>query len=111
MRSMRHWRECWYAYDERSVDMATPSGSDNSRVDWNPHLDPRPLIRYVDVSAVSRDELRIVSDAEHSSANAPSRARKVVNAGDTIFATVRPTLRRIAQIPASLDGEIVSTAF
>ena len=31
--------------------------------------------------------------------------------GDTIFATIRPTLRRIAQIPSSLDGEIVSTAF
>ena len=78
---------------------------------WSPRLDPRPSIRYVDVSAVSRDELRIVSDAEHSASNAPSRARKVVKAGDTIFATVRPTLRRIAQIPASLDGEIVSTAF
>ena len=78
---------------------------------WNPRTDPRPLIRYVAVSAVSRDELRIVSEAEHSAANAPSRARKVVKAGDTIFATVRPTLRRIAQIPASLDDEIVSTAF
>ena len=78
---------------------------------WNPRTDPRPLIRYVDVSAVSREELRIVSDAKHSAANAPSRARKVVKTGDTIFATVRPILRRIAQIPASLDGEIVSTAF
>ena len=78
---------------------------------WNPRTDPRPLIRYVDVSAVSREELRIVSDVKHSAANAPSRARKVVKTGDTIFATVRPTLRRIAQIPASLDGEIVSTAF
>ena len=78
---------------------------------WNPQTDPRPLIRYVDVSAVSRDELRIISDVEHSADNAPSRARKIVKAGDTIFATVRPALRRIAQIPTSLDGEIVSTAF
>ena len=78
---------------------------------WNPRTDPRPLIRYVDVSAVSRDELRIVSDMEHSADNAPSRARKIVKTGDTVFATVRPTLRRIAQIPPSLDGEIVSTAF
>ena len=78
---------------------------------WNPSTDPRSMIRYVDVSAVSRDELRIVNDAEHSAANAPSRARKIVEAGDTVFATVRPTLRRIAQIPATLDGEIVSTAF
>ena len=78
---------------------------------WKPRKDPRRLIRYVDVSAVSREELRIVSDAEHSADNAPSRARKIVKTGDTIFATVRPTLRRIAQIPSSLDGEIVSTAF
>ena len=78
---------------------------------WNPRTDPRSLIRYVDVSAVSRDELAIISDAEHSVATAPSRARKIVKAGDTVFATVRPTLRRIAQIPESLDGEIVSTAF
>ena len=78
---------------------------------WNPRTDPRPVIRYVDVSAVSRDELRIVSDMEHSADNAPSRARKIVRTGDTVFATVRPSLRRIAQIPPSLDGEIVSTAF
>ena len=78
---------------------------------WNPRADSRPLIHYVDVSAVSRDELRIVNDVEHSAENAPSRARKIVKAGDTIFATVRPSLRRIAQIPPSLDGEIVSTAF
>ena len=78
---------------------------------WNPRTDSRSSIRYVDVSAVSRDELRIVSDAEHSAANAPSRARKIVKTGDTVFATVRPALRRIAQIPPSLDGEIVSTAF
>ncbi len=78
---------------------------------WSPSRDPRPSIRYIDVSAVSRDEFRIVSEATYSADSAPSRARKIVEAGDTIFATVRPTLRRIAQIPASLDGEIVSTAF
>ena len=78
---------------------------------WNPRTDPRPLIRYIDVSAVSRDELRIVSDVKHSADNAPSRARKIVKTGDTVFATVRPTLGRIAQIPPALDGEIVSTAF
>ena len=57
---------------------------------WNPRTDPRPLIRYIDVSAVSREELRIVSDAKHSAADAPSRARKVVRTGDTILATVSP---------------------
>ncbi len=78
---------------------------------WNPRRDPRPSIRYIDVSAVSRDELRVVSEATYSSEEAPSRARRIVKTGDTIFATVRPSLKRIAQVPASLDGQIVSTAF
>lgn len=90
----------------RSLREVTIPGSN-----WKPRLDPRPAIRYVDVSAVSRDELRVVSVATYSSEDAPSRARKIVKSGDTIFATVRPALRRIAQIPASLDCEIVSTAF
>ena len=60
---------------------------------------------------MSRDDLSVVSDSKYSVDNAPSRARKKVETGDTIFATVRPALRRIAEIPASLDGEIVSTAF
>ena len=78
---------------------------------WNPRTDARSTIRYVDVSGVTRDELRIVSVADHSSASAPSRARKIVNREDTIFATVRPTLRRIAQVQEYHDGAMVSTAF
>ena len=93
------WNQC------RLGDVTVPAST------WNPRRDPRPSIRYIDVSAISRDELRIVSEATYSADDAPSRARKIVEAGDTIFATVRPTLRRIARIPASLDGEIVSTAF
>lgn len=78
---------------------------------WDRNSDPRDRIRYVDVSAVDRDRMQIVSDVSHTAGDAPSRARKIVKTGDTIFATVRPTLRRIAQVPISLNGEIVSTAF
>jgi type I restriction enzyme S subunit len=78
---------------------------------WNPQREARDRIRYVDVSGVDRVTLRIVAETSYSAADAPSRARKIVQAGDTIFATVRPTLRRIAQVPPSLEGEIVSTAF
>src|SRR5271166_6491443 len=60
---------------------------------------------------VNRKGVSGVSEASYSADDAPSRARKIVQTGDTIFATVRPTLRRIAQVPASLDGEVVSTAF
>jgi type I restriction enzyme, S subunit len=77
---------------------------------WNPIAEPRNGIQYVDVSAVSRDELKITTPA-YLTRDIPSRARKVVQTGDTIFATVRPTLRRVAKVPAELDGEIASTAF
>ena len=130
-RLKRQWLKCWPDCNRRTLNdiRRQENGSDtrNSQNEawtwrplreltirgstWNPRADPRPSIRYIDVSAVSRDELRIVSEATYSADNAPSRARKIVETGDTIFATVRPTLRRIAQIPASLDGEIVSTAF
>jgi type I restriction enzyme, S subunit len=82
-----------------------------STTTWNPHNRPREFIQYVDVSAISREELRILNAPAIPAISAPSRARKIVQTGDTIFATVRPTLKRIAQIPASLDREIVSTAF
>ena len=68
-------------------------------------------VEHVASGRLARDELRIVSVANHSAASAPSRARKIVNRDDTIFATVRPTLRRIAQVQECLDGEMVSTAF
>lgn len=43
--------------------------------------------------------------------NAPGRARKSIQTEDVIFATVRPTLRRIAYIDELFNGEICSTAF
>jgi type I restriction enzyme S subunit len=52
-----------------------------------------------------------MSSTEHTGSTAPSRARKLVRANDVIFATVRPTLKRIALVPDHLDGQIVSTAF
>ena len=43
--------------------------------------------------------------------DAPSRARRQIRAGDVIFATIRPTLKRIAVVPHHLDGAVCSTAF
>ncbi len=78
---------------------------------WNPATTPRDAIQYVDVSAVCRDELKITSAATLAPPEIPSRARKLIQRDDTIFATVRPTLRRVAKVPESLNGEIASTAF
>lgn len=66
---------------------------------------------YIDVSAVSNSSYSIESFADILSENAPSRARKEVRADDILFATVRPTLRRVALVPHSFHGAIASTGF
>lgn len=78
---------------------------------WNPGQQARQEIRYVDVSAVSREKLQIGDVEAIPAATAPSRARKLIEADDTIIATIRPGLKRIAKVPPVLDGEVASTAF
>lgn len=78
---------------------------------WNPATDRRTTIHYIDVSAMSRERLEIEPVDPMQASDAPSRARKIIEAGDTIFATIRPGLKRVAKVPASLHGEIASTAF
>lgn len=78
---------------------------------WNRRRHPSESIQYIDVSAVSRDELAIVDYASYSSETAPGRAQKILRKHDTLFATIRPGLRRIAIVPPAFDGSIASTAF
>lgn len=78
---------------------------------WNPQREPRDEFWYVDVSAVSRDSYSIREPQRVSATEAPSRARKIIQAGDAIFATVRPTLRRVAFVDKKFDNHIASTAF
>ena len=69
------------------------------------------IIEYIDVSSVSREFLLIERTTQYTLREAPSRARKRILEGDAIFATVRPTLLRAAQIPAALNDQVCSTAF
>jgi type I restriction enzyme S subunit len=78
---------------------------------WDPREQPDKPFHYVDVSAVSSSSLTIESPQVIIGADAPSRARRVIKSGDTLFATVRPSLRRVAQVPPELDGQLCSTAF
>jgi type I restriction enzyme S subunit len=95
-------------------------------VDWNivsllevtqktktrdPHKMPDKTFKYVDVSSVSNETYRVQGWQELRGHEAPSRARKVIKVHDTLFATVRPYLRNIAQVPSHLDNEICSTGF
>ena len=77
----------------------------------NPLAQPEREFTYVDVSSISRDALSITKTSRILGKDAPSRARKLIRAGDVIFATVRPSLRRVAAVPPELDGQVCSTAF
>ena len=77
----------------------------------NPEKEPSRVFQYVDVSSVSKEILKITEPQEILGKDAPSRARKLIKKDDVLFATVRPTLRRIALVPEELDGEVCSTGY
>jgi type I restriction enzyme S subunit len=68
-------------------------------------------IKYIDVSGISREYLRVETTTDYLLKDAPGRARKKVNTGDVIFATVRPTLLRVAFVNEELNNQVCSTAF
>jgi len=68
-------------------------------------------IKYIDVSSISREFFAIESNEKFILSEAPGRARKLIKENDVIFATIRPTMKRIAFIGAEFDDEVCSTAF
>lgn len=66
---------------------------------------------YVELSSVSRDSLLVTETTRINKENAPSRAKKIIQEGDVIFATTRPTLKRATIINSDLDGQICSTGY
>jgi len=77
----------------------------------NPGRQPDQEFTYIDVSSVSNETYQIVETKQILGVDAPSRARKLVQTDDVIFATVRPTLKRIAMITAEINGQICSTGY
>ena len=77
----------------------------------DPRKTPEDEFQYVDVSSVSRESLKITGAKPTLGSEAPSRARKAIETNDVLFATVRPTLKRIAVVPEDFDGQIASTAY
>ncbi|WAD25411.1 restriction endonuclease subunit S [Pseudomonadaceae bacterium T75] len=80
---------------------------------WNPAAGAECVFQYVDLSSVDKSRKIIDPDnvAEISSAEAPSRARQLVVAGDVLVATVRPNLNGVAVVPAELNGATASTGY
>ncbi|WP_119394471.1 restriction endonuclease subunit S [Salinibius halmophilus] len=65
---------------------------------------------YISLSDVETG--KIAGNLEkHFFASSPSRARRKVNCGDILLATVRPNLKGFAKVKAEHDGMIASTGF
>lgn len=77
----------------------------------NPLQSPNTEFDYIDVSSVSNATFEIEESQRLKGKDAPSRARKLVRTNDIIFATIRPTLQRIAVVPERLDKQVCSTGY
>lgn len=77
----------------------------------DPRLQPDTPFRYVDISAVDSAVKAITAPQTLLGKDAPSRARKLIRAGDILVSTTRPNLNTVAMVPEDLDGEICSTGF
>ena len=70
----------------------------------DPRKKPDDVFHYVDVSSVSNESFKITGATPILGSEAPSRARKAIETDDVLFATVRPTLKRIALVPLRLSS-------
>lgn len=77
----------------------------------DPRKKPDEFFNYIDVSSISNKTFEITDTSELLGKDAPSRARRLTESGDVLFATIRPTLRRIAIVPDYLDGAVCSTGY
>ena len=77
----------------------------------DPTKNPNKEFIYLDVSSVNKENLTIENTSLIIGKDAPSRARKLIRTDDVIFATVRPTLRRIAIIPEEFNKQVCSTGY
>lgn len=77
----------------------------------DPTKKPDEEFIYIDISSVDVSTGVIVSPQELLGSDAPSRARKVLNAYDLIISTCRPTRGAIAVIPEIYHNQICSTGF
>ena len=86
-------------------------------VSLNPEVLPEntpeeTALSYVDIAALEGgDAAASLSPKELTFGTAPSRARRVLRAGDTILSTVRTYLKAVANFPEASDGLVASTGF
>jgi type I restriction enzyme S subunit len=71
----------------------------------------RKSFMYVDIGSLEPSSSSLENVIAVPTAKAPSRARQLIHLGDSIFATVRPYMKKVAFIPKEFHGEIASTGF
>lgn len=79
---------------------------------WNPARAQKDgTFTYVDLSSIDPDTKVISAARRLANAEAPSRARQLLKAGDVLVSTVRPNLNGVAKVQSELAGAIASTGF
>lgn len=68
-------------------------------------------VRYIDLTSVDIKTRTIAETKEITADTAPSRAQKLVETDDLIFATTRPTQQRYCLISSDFSGEVASTGY
>ncbi|MGX1101570.1 restriction endonuclease subunit S, partial [Amorphus sp. MBR-141] len=69
------------------------------------------VYRYIDLTSVDIKAKRVTETSEISAETAPSRAQKLVQENDVIFATTRPAQQRYCLIDSELAGNVASTGY
>jgi type I restriction enzyme S subunit len=71
----------------------------------------RDSFKYVDIGSLEPSSSSLENIETIPTKDAPGRARQLLAVGDSIFATVRPYMKKVAYISQEFDGEIASTGF
>ncbi len=66
---------------------------------------------YVDISSIDRDRKVISEPKTLATAEAPSRAKQVLQSGDVLVSMTRPNLNQVAIVTPEYHGAIGSTGF
>ena len=79
---------------------------------WNPVVEAKDEnITYIDIAAVDKDLKKIVEPTLCLGAEAPSRARQLVQTNDVLVSTVRPNLNSVAVVTEEFSGATASTGY
>ncbi len=105
-----YYRDQLLSFDEGEVEWSCLSEltSRTSNIRWQ---ETDEAYQYIDLSSVSIENNSIVQTTVIDSLSAPSRAQKLIQENDVIFATTRPTQMRVCLISSDYDNSIASTGY